>query len=87
MFSQKDFLDTNNFKNNNTGLSLSPKLNIISQTLKNIIKKWIFFHPSVRSQNNAYFALKCWQFLYSYFKVKIKFISKWFTFNLFNVSS
>lgn len=68
------FLDTNNFKNNKTGLSFRLKFKIIFQTLKIIIKKWVFFHPNVRSQDNAYFALKFWQFLYSYFLVKIKFI-------------
>lgn len=66
------FLDTNNFKNNKTDLSF--RLKIIFQTLKFIIKKWIFFHPNIRSQENAYFALKFWQFLYIYFLVQIKFI-------------
>lgn len=52
------FLDTNNFKNNQTGLSFGLKFKIIFQILKIIIKKWIFFHTNVWSQDNAYFALK-----------------------------
>lgn len=59
------FLDTNNFKNNKTGLSF--RLKIIFQTLKFIIKKWVFFNLNIKSQDNAYFELKFWQFFIQLF--------------------